>query len=291
MGGGRGADGRGQRPVARHGPHFPSGRECNMAKTYDYLFKLLLIGDSGVGKTCVLFRFSEDAFNSTFISTIGIDFKIRTIELDGKRIKLQIWDTAGQERFRTITTAYYRGAMGIMLVYDITNEKSFDNIRNWIRNIEEHASADVEKMILGNKCDVNDKRQVSKERGEKLALDYGIKFMETSAKANINVENAFFTLARDIKAKMDKKLVSVCPSQIPTDVPVGAGWPWPQWRVASPGRFCVFGHAGPGRTWLGKGGQLAGVVGALAPDTLMGSLLPPRPGAAGRQALPSEHTD
>ncbi|XP_018601424.1 ras-related protein Rab-8A isoform X1 [Scleropages formosus] len=187
-----------------------------MAKTYDYLFKLLLIGDSGVGKTCVLFRFSEDAFNSTFISTIGIDFKIRTVELDGKKIKLQIWDTAGQERFRTITTAYYRGAMGIMLVYDITNEKSFDNIKNWIRNIEEHASADVEKMILGNKCDVNDKRQVSKERGEKfvpppmfftqLALEYGIKFMETSAKANINVENAFMTLARDIKAKMDKKL-------------------------------------------------------------------------------------
>ncbi|KAJ3599124.1 hypothetical protein NHX12_033087 [Muraenolepis orangiensis] len=139
----------------------------------------------------------------------GIDFKIRTIELDGKKIKLQIWDTAGQERFRTITTAYYRGAMGIMLVFDITNEKSFDNIKNWIRNIEEHASADVEKMVLGNKCDVNDKRQVSKERGEKLALEYGIKFMETSAKANINVENAFLTLARDIKAKMDKKLVPV----------------------------------------------------------------------------------
>ncbi|TKC50118.1 hypothetical protein EI555_001203, partial [Monodon monoceros] len=109
-GGGIGADGRAQGPVARRWQHFPSGRECNMAKTYDYLFKLLLIGDSGVGKTCVLFRFSEDAFNSTFISTIGIDFKIRTIELDGKRIKLQIWDTAGQERFRTITTAYYRGA-------------------------------------------------------------------------------------------------------------------------------------------------------------------------------------
>jgi len=170
-----------------------------MAKTYDYLFKLLLIGDSGVGKTCVLFRFSEDAFNATFISTIGIDFKIRTIELDGKKIKLQIWDTAGQERFRTITTAYYRGAMGIMLVYDITNEKSFDNIKNWIRNIEEHASADVEKMILGNKCDMNDRRQVSKERGEQLAIEYGIKFMETSAKASINVEDAFFTLARDIK--------------------------------------------------------------------------------------------
>jgi len=177
-----------------------------MAKTYDYLFKLLLIGDSGVGKTCVLFRFSEDAFNATFISTIGIDFKIRTIDLDGKKIKLQIWDTAGQERFRTITTAYYRGAMGIMLVYDITNEKSFDNIKNWIRNIEEHASQDVEKMILGNKCDMNDRREVTKERGEELAIEYGIKFMETSAKASINVEEAFYTLARDIKAKMEKKL-------------------------------------------------------------------------------------
>ncbi|GAB1605878.1 ras-related protein Rab-8A-like [Argonauta hians] len=182
-----------------------------MAKTYDYLFKLLLIGDSGVGKTCVLFRFSEDAFNTTFISTIGIDFKIRTIELDGKKIKLQIWDTAGQERFRTITTAYYRGAMGIMLVYDITNEKSFENIRNWIRNIEEHASKDVEKMILGNKCDMTDRRQVSKERGEQLAIEHGIKFMETSAKASINVEDGFFTLARDIKAKMDRKLDASSP--------------------------------------------------------------------------------
>uniref|UniRef100_A0A8C7Z9T8 small monomeric GTPase n=1 Tax=Oryzias sinensis TaxID=183150 RepID=A0A8C7Z9T8_9TELE len=198
-----------------------------------------------------------------------------------------IRDTAGQERFRTITTAYYRGAMvgfplscalfdrcaqtcgcipacrqerltswpsemmamrskrdgfppsapefehsriefpfylscelyhvlcvppqGIMLVYDITNEKSFDNIKNWIRNIEEHASSDVEKMVLGNKCDINDKRQVTKMGGEKLALEYGIKFMETSAKSNINVENAFLTLARDIKTKMDSKLEGNAP--------------------------------------------------------------------------------
>ncbi|GFR97114.1 Ras-related protein Rab-7L1 [Elysia marginata] len=143
----------------------------------------------------------------------GIDFKIRTIELDEKKIKLQIWDTAGQERFRTITTAYYRGAMGIMLVYDITNEKSFDNIRTWIRNIEEHASKDVEKMMLGNKCDLQDRRQVSKDRGEQLAIEHGIKFMETSAKASINVEEAFFTLARDIKAKMDRKIDSTGPSK------------------------------------------------------------------------------
>nr|CAI5839928.1 unnamed protein product [Callosobruchus analis] len=111
-------------------------------KTYDLLFKLLLIGDS------------------------GIDFKIKTVELRGKKIKLQIWDTAGQERFHTITTSYYRGAMGIMLVYDITNEKSFENIVKWLRNIDEHANEDVEKMILGNKCDMTDKRTVSKERGE-----------------------------------------------------------------------------------------------------------------------------
>lgn len=174
-------------------------------KAYDYLFKLLLIGDSGVGKTCVLFRFSDDAFNSTFISTIGIDFKIRTIELDGKKIKLQIWDTAGQERFRTITTAYYRGAMGIMLVYDITQEKTFENIRNWIRNIEQHASEDVEKMILGNKCDMEDKRVVAKERGEQLAREFNVRFFETSAKANISVEDAFMTIARDIKKKIDSK--------------------------------------------------------------------------------------
>ncbi|CAN9499323.1 unnamed protein product [Ophioblennius macclurei] len=176
-----------------------------MAKTYDYLFKLLLIGDSGVGKTCLLFRFSEDSFNTTFISTIGIDFKIRTIELDGKRVKLQIWDTAGQERFRTITTAYYRGAMGIMLVYDICNEKSFENIKNWIRNIEEHASSDVEKMILGNKCDMTDRRQVSKDRGEKLAIDYGVKFLETSAKSSLNVEEAFYTMGRDILHNLSLK--------------------------------------------------------------------------------------
>nr|XP_020475026.1 ras-related protein Rab-8B-like [Monopterus albus] len=176
-----------------------------MEKTYDYLFKLLLIGDSGVGKTCLLFRFSEDSFNTTFISTIGIDFKIRTIELDGKRVKLQIWDTAGQERFRTITTAYYRGAMGIMLVYDICNEKSFENIKNWIRNIEEHASPDVEKMILGNKCDMTDRRQVSKDRGEKLAIDYGVKFLETSAKSSLNVEEVFYTMGRDILHNLSSK--------------------------------------------------------------------------------------
>lgn len=128
---------------------------------YDYLIKLLLIGDSGVGKSCLLLRFSDDSFTTSFITTIGIDFKIRTIELDGKRIKLQIWDTAGQERFRTITTAYYRGAMGILLVYDVTDESSFNNIRNWIRNIEQHASDNVNKILVGNKADMDESKRVS----------------------------------------------------------------------------------------------------------------------------------
>ncbi|RHZ49998.1 hypothetical protein Glove_508g12 [Diversispora epigaea] len=169
---------------------------------YDYLIKLLLIGDSGVGKSCLLLRFSDDSFTPSFITTIGIDFKIRTIELDGKRIKLQIWDTAGQERFRTITTAYYRGAMGILLVYDVTDERSFNNIRNWFSNIEQHATEGVNKILIGNKCDWIEKMAITKEQGQALADEFGIKFLETSAKANINVEEAFFTLARDIKKRL-----------------------------------------------------------------------------------------
>ncbi|KAJ3537328.1 hypothetical protein NMY22_g5636 [Coprinellus aureogranulatus] len=162
---------------------------------YDFLIKLLLIGDSGVGKSCLLLRFCDDAWTPSFITTIGIDFKIRTIELDGKRIKLQIWDTAGQERFRTITTAYYRGAMGILLVYDVTDERSFNNIRTWHANIEQHASEGVNKILIGNKSDWTDKRAVTEEQGRELANELGIKFMETSAKVNEGVEEAFFTLA------------------------------------------------------------------------------------------------
>ncbi|CAJ0842291.1 1214_t:CDS:2 [Entrophospora sp. SA101] len=150
---------------------------------YDYLIKLLLIGDSGVGKSCLLLRFSDDSFTPSFITTIGIDFKIRTIELDGKRIKLQIWDTAGQERF----------PMGILLVYDVTDERSFN---------KQHASEGVNKILIGNKCDWVEKKVIAKEQGQALADEFGINFLETSAKANINVEEAFFTLARDIKKRL-----------------------------------------------------------------------------------------
>ncbi|KAK3588240.1 hypothetical protein CHS0354_029564 [Potamilus streckersoni] len=170
-----------------------------MAKTHDYLFKVLLVGETGVGKTSVLLRFFQDVFTDTFISTIGIDYRIRTIDLNGKIIKLQIWDTAGQEKFRCITPLYYREALGIMLVYDITNEKSFENLKGWIKNVEEHSSWYVKTMILGNKCDMNHRRQVSRVRGEQFAKEHGNrKFMEISAKGNLNVEEAFITLAMDI---------------------------------------------------------------------------------------------
>lgn len=170
--------------------------------SYDFLIKLLLIGDSGVGKSCLLLRFSDDQFTQSFITTIGIDFKIKTIELDGKRIKLQIWDTAGQERFRTITTAYYRGAMGILLIYDVTDEHSFSNIRNWIRNIEQHAAANVNKVLIGNKADMTQDKKVETTRGQALADEYGIKFFEASAKTNLNVVEAFTSIAIDIKKRL-----------------------------------------------------------------------------------------
>uniref|UniRef100_A0A7S2J5E9 Uncharacterized protein n=1 Tax=Haptolina brevifila TaxID=156173 RepID=A0A7S2J5E9_9EUKA len=175
-------------------------------RQYDYLIKLLLIGDSGVGKSAILMRFADDTFTSSFITTIGIDFKIRTITLDGKRIKLQIWDTAGQERFKTITTAYYRGAMGILLVYDVTSEGSFTNINQWMMAIQQHASDSVNKVLLGNKADTSgplvSKRAVTAARGQALADQHGIRFFETSAKNSINIEEAFNMITRDIKQRL-----------------------------------------------------------------------------------------
>ncbi|RRT53606.1 hypothetical protein B296_00042761 [Ensete ventricosum] len=176
---------------------------CLFLDAYEVFITIIKPSSAGVGKSCLLLRFSDGSFTTSFITTIGIDFKIRTIELDGKRIKLQIWDTAGQERFRTITTAYYRGAMGILLVYDVTDESSFNNIRNWIRNIEQHASDNVNKILVGNKADMDEsKRAVPTAKGQALADEYGIKFFETSAKTNLNVEQVFFSIARDIKQRL-----------------------------------------------------------------------------------------
>ena len=176
------------------------------ATPYDMQAKLLMIGDSGVGKTCLLLRYANDSFSPTFITTIGIDFKIKNVEVDGKRIKLQVWDTAGQERFRTITTSYFRGAQGILLVYDVTDRRSFESIRNWMAQIQQHADVHVNKILVGNKCDMLDEKVVSTEEGQKLADQYNIPFFETSAKENINIQEAFLTLAKHIKKKIDKEI-------------------------------------------------------------------------------------
>nr|AAB28535.1 ras-related GTP binding protein possessing GTPase activity [Oryza sativa] len=173
-----------------------------MNPEYDYLFKLLLIGDSGVGKSCLLLRFADDSYLESYISTIGVDFKIRTVEQDGKTIKLQIWDTAGQERFRTITSSYYRGAHGIIVVYDVTDQESFNNVKQWLNEIDRYASENVNKLLVGNKCDLAENRVVSYEAGKALADEIGIPFLETSAKDATNVEKAFMTMAGEIKNRM-----------------------------------------------------------------------------------------
>lgn len=169
------------------------------ASEYDYLFKLLLIGDSGVGKSCLLLRFADKTYTDSYISTIGVDFKIRTIELEGKTIKLQIWDTAGQERFRTITSSYYRGAHGIIVVYDVTDKETFDHVKQWLNEIERYASAEVQKLLVGNKCDLVSKKDVPTETAQAFAEKIEIPFLETSAKAATRVEEAFLLMATEIK--------------------------------------------------------------------------------------------
>lgn len=172
-----------------------------MQSEYDYLFKLLLIGDSGVGKSCLLLRFADDTYTESYISTIGVDFKIRTIELDAKTIKLQIWDTAGQERFRTITSSYYRGAHGIIVVYDTTDLESYNNVKQWLHEIDRYANDNVNKLLVGNKSDLSSKRAIEFGHAQEYAESLGIEFIETSAKNATNVEKAFMMMAAQIKAR------------------------------------------------------------------------------------------
>jgi len=173
---------------------------------HDYLFILVLIGDSGVGKSCLLLRFADDKWTDSYISTIGVDFKIRTIELDGKTIKLQIWDTAGQERFRTISSTYYRGAHGIIVVYDVCNLDSFNNVKRWLTEIDKYARENVNKLLVGNKSDLGEgdagQRQVTQAKGKEFAETLDIPFLETSAKTGTFVDTAFLMMAHEIKNKM-----------------------------------------------------------------------------------------
>jgi len=178
---------------------------------HDYFFKILLIGDSGVGKSCLLLRFADDSWTDTHISTIGVDFKIKTLNIDGKTIKLQIWDTAGQERFRTITSSYYRGAQGIILVYDCTDQESFSNVKQWMGEIDRYACENVNKLLVGNKTDLINEKVVDQATAKAFADSMGIPFIETSAKNATNVEQCFLSMARDIKNRLSEGTSEVPP--------------------------------------------------------------------------------
>ena len=164
---------------------------------YDYLFKVVVIGDSGVGKSNLLSRFTRNEFNLESKSTIGVEFATRTVSMEGKTIKAQIWDTAGQERYRAITSAYYRGADGIIMVYDVTSSESFDHVSDWLTEVNRYANEGTCKLLVGNKCDMEDK-VVTTEAAKEYADGLGIPFLETSAKNATNVEEAFLTMAGEL---------------------------------------------------------------------------------------------
>ncbi|CAD8143252.1 unnamed protein product [Paramecium octaurelia] len=170
---------------------------------FDFLVKLLIIGDSGVGKTCLLMRYCENLFTNNHLTTIGIDFKLKTIEVGGKKVKIQIWDTAGQERFRTITQTYYKGAQGIILVYGVDDKVSFQSIENWMKQINTHAQEGVSKLLVANKSDCAD-RVVQTQEGQRLADQYGIPFFETSAKNGTNIYEIFNSIAKMVIDKQNK---------------------------------------------------------------------------------------
>lgn len=165
---------------------------------YDHLVKLLLLGDSAVGKSSLLMRFCESRFDTNFVLTIGVDFKWKTVERNGRKLKLQVWDTAGQERFRTITPAYYRSAMGVVIVYDICDEHTFENVEYWVTQLSQHGNEDVQRILVGNKSDLEANRKVSKEDGKALATKFNMAFFETSAKTGDSVDEAFLHIADNV---------------------------------------------------------------------------------------------
>ncbi|XP_051988315.1 ras-related protein Rab-3D-like [Xyrauchen texanus] len=175
-------------------------------QNFDYMFKLLIIGNSSVGKTSFLFRYADDSFTSAFVSTVGIDFKVKTVFRNNKRIKLQIWDTAGQERYRTITTAYYRGAMGFLLMFDITNQDSFNAVQDWATQIKTYSWDNAQVILVGNKCDLEDERLIPTEDSQSLADELGFQCFEASAKDNINVKQVFERLVDVICEKMNESM-------------------------------------------------------------------------------------
>ena len=175
-----------------------SNQKAVLTEEYDLMFKILLLGDSGVGKSSLLLRYTKNEFISDLRSTIGVEFALKYLTIDNFQLKVQIWDTAGMERYRSITNAYYKGAKGVIVVYDICRKKSFENVDKWIDDFKSKADDDAVIILIGNKSDLDEKREVSKEEAESKAQKNKFGFMETSAKDNNNVQKAFETLFHEI---------------------------------------------------------------------------------------------
>merc|ERR1712086_68273 len=180
----------------------------NKDDEYDYLFKVVLIGDSGVGKSNLLSRFTRNEFNLESKSTIGVEFATRSIQVDGKTIKAQIWDTAGQERYRAITSAYYRGAVGALLVYDIAKHLTYENVERWLRELRDHADANIVIMLVGNKSDLRHLRAVPTDEAKAFAEKNNLSFIETSALDSTNVETAFHNILTEIYRIVSQKQIT-----------------------------------------------------------------------------------
>ncbi|KAI9471217.1 Rab GTPase ypt31 [Coemansia sp. RSA 989] len=174
---------------------------------YDYLFKIVLIGDSGVGKSNLLSRFTRNEFNLESKSTIGVEFATRSIQVDGKVIKAQIWDTAGQERYRAITSAYYRGAVGALLVYDIAKHPTYENVSRWLKELRDHADSNIVIMLVGNKSDLRHLRAVPTDEAKQFAAENGLFFIETSALDSSNVEQSFQQILTEIYRIVSNKAI------------------------------------------------------------------------------------
>ncbi|KAL0328441.1 UNVERIFIED_CONTAM: Ras-related protein RABA1f [Sesamum calycinum] len=192
---------------------------------YDYLFKLVLIGDSGVGKSNLLSRFTRNEFSLESKSTIGVEFATRSIRVDDKIIKAQIWDTAGQERYRAITSAYYRGAVGALLVYDVTRHVTFENVERWLKELRDHTDQNIVIMLVGNKADLRHLRAVSTEDGAAFAETEKTYFIETSALESMNVENAFTEALTQIYHVVSRKALDIGddPAALPKGETINVG--------------------------------------------------------------------
>nr|CAH8873550.1 unnamed protein product [Trichobilharzia regenti] len=177
--------------------------------SYAYLFKYIIIGDTAVGKSCLLLQFTDKRFQPVYDLTIGVEFGARMVNIADKQIKLQIWDTAGQESFRSITRSYYRGAAGALLVYDVTRRDTFNHLASWLQDAQQHASPNMVITLVGNKFDLDAKREVKQEEGESFAREHKLLFIETSAKTGANVEQAFSVTARAIYERLQQGLLDI----------------------------------------------------------------------------------